>query len=139
MAITPYLFFNGRAAEAAEFYRDALGAQIVSLMRYADSPDPHPPGMVPPGFENKVMHMHLQVGADMLMGSDDCTNPNVSFQGFSLSLEATDESHAKRLFDKLANGGKATMPLTKTFFSPCFGMVQDRFGMNWMVIVQQAG
>lgn len=138
MSITPYLMFNGRAAEAADFYATALGAKTEMLMRYSDSPEPHPPGMVKPGSENKVVHMALRVGDAMLMGADDCTGSEPSFQGFSLSLNATDEAHAKNLYASLADGGKATMPLMKTFFSPSFGMVQDRFGVGWMVIVQPA-
>lgn len=135
MAITPYLFFNGRAEEAVEFYRGALDAKVVSLMRYSDSPAPHPPGMVAPGSENKVMHMSLQVGDATLMGADDCSGAEPSFQGFSLSLAPPDEANARRLFDRLAVGGIVQMPLGKTFFSPCFGMVQDRFGVGWMIIV----
>jgi PhnB protein len=136
MPITPYLFFNGRAEEAAEFYRSALDAKVVTLMRYADSPEPHPPGMVAPGSENKVMHMSLQIGDATLMGADDCTGAKPVFQGFSLSLTPPNEAHAQRLFGKLADGGKVQMPLGKTFFSPCFGMVTDRFGVGWMVIVE---
>ena len=136
MAITPYLFFNGRAEEAAEFYRGALDAKVLTLMRYADSPEPHPPGMVAPGSENKVMHMSLQIGDATLMGADDCTGATPVFQGFALSLTPPDEAQAQRLFAKLADGGKVQMPLGKTFFSPCFGMVEDRFGVGWMVIVE---
>jgi PhnB protein len=136
MSLTPYLFFNGRAEEAAEFYRRALDAKVSMLMRYSDSPEPHPPGMVQPGFENKVMHMTLQIGDSTLHGADDCTGAQSMFQGFSLSLTAADETQARRLFDRLADGGKVQMPPTKTFFSPLFGMLQDRFGVGWMVLVQ---
>jgi PhnB protein len=138
MAITPYLFFNGRAEEAAEFYRGALDAKVLTLMHYADSPEPHPPGMVAPGSDDKVMHMSLQIGDATLMGADDCTGAKPVFQGFALSLAPPDEAQAQRLFAKLADGGKVQMPLGKTFFSPCFGMVQDRFGVGWMVIVEGA-
>ena len=137
MPITPYLFFNGRAEEAAEFYRDALGATVLMLMRYSESPEPLPPGMVAPGFENKVMHMTLQIGDATLMGADDCTGQPL-FQGFSLSLSPPDAASAQRLFEKLASGGQVKMPLGKTFFSPCFGMVADRFGVGWMIIVDTA-
>ena len=136
MAITPYLMFNGRAAEAAEFYRTALGAKVETLMRYADSPEPLPPGMVPPGFEDKVMHMSLQIGDAQLMAADDCTKQTARFDGFSLSLNARDAAHAQELFGKLADGGQVKMPLTKTFFAESFGMVEDRFGLGWMIIVQ---
>ena len=137
MPITPYLFFNGRAEEAAEFYCGALDAKVLMLMRYADSPEPPPPGMVAPGSENKVMHMSLQIGDATLMGADDCTGAKPIFQGFSLSLSPPDEAQAQRLFGKLADGGKVQMPLGKTFFSPCFGMVEDRFGVGWMIVVAE--
>ena len=136
MPITPYLFFNGNAAEAAEFYRGALGAKIETLMRYSDSPEPHPPGMVPPGSENKVMHMTLRIGDAIVMGADDCTGGTKAFQGFSLSLSPKNEAEAKSLFEKLGAGGQVQTPLAKTFFSPCFGMLQDKYGLGWMIHVE---
>ena len=104
------------------------------LMRYKDSPQPHPPGMVRPGFENKVMHTTFRIGDSNVMAADDCQgHPN--FEGFSLSLTVADASEADRLFNALADGGQVRMPLTKTFFSPRFGMLADRFGVGWMIIV----
>jgi len=135
MQIQPYLFFDGRCEEAIEFYRRALGAEVTMLMRYKESPEPPPPGMVPPGSENKVMHASLRIGAATLMASDGNCAGRPSFQGFSLSLDARDEAEAERLFGALADGGQVQMPLAKTFFSPRFGMVADRFGVSWMVIV----
>jgi PhnB protein len=137
MQIQPYLFFDGRCEEAVEFYRKALGAKVEMLMRYKDSPDPPPPGMVPPGSENKVMHSSLRIGNAVLMASDGHCQGKPSFQGFSLSLDASSEAEADRLFNALADGGQVRMPLGKTFFSPRFGMVADRFGVAWMVIVPQ--
>ncbi len=135
MQVQPYLFFDGRCEEAGEFYKKAIGAEISMLMRYRDSPEPHPPGMVPPGYEGKVMHMGLKVGDSVVMAADDCTgHPN--FQGFSLSLTAKDEAEADKLFAALADGGQVRMPLTKTFFASRFGMLADRFGVGWMVIVE---
>ncbi|HET7008169.1 MAG TPA: VOC family protein [Candidatus Binatia bacterium] len=134
MAIEPYLFFNGHCEEAIEFYKNALGAEVLMLMRYKESPEPPPPGMVPAGWDNKVMHASLRVGNANLMASDGCSD-GVNFQGFSLSLTATDEADARRKFIALAEGGQVRMPLTKTFWSPCFGMVADRFGVGWMVTV----
>ena len=134
MAIEPYLFFNGHCEEAIEFYKNALGAEVLMLMRYKESPEPPPPGMVPAGWDNKVMHASLRVGNANLMASDGCSD-GVNFQGFSLSLTATDEADARRKFSALAEGGQVRMPLTKTFWSPCFGMVADRFGVGWMVTV----
>jgi PhnB protein len=133
--IQPYLFFNGRAEEAIEFYRQALGAVVEIVMRYKDSPDPHPPGLLPAGFENKIMHASLRVGAVTLMLSDGCSAGTTNFQGFSLSFTAEDEAAAGRAFAALSKGGTVKMPLGKTFWSPCFGMVEDKFGVGWMVTV----
>ncbi len=135
MPIEPYLFFEGRTEEALEFYRKALGAKVEMLMRYKESPEPPPPGMVPPGSEEKVMHSSFSVGDARIMASDGGCSGKQRFQGFSLSLPARDEAHAKRMFAALSEGGQVQMPLGKTFFSPCFGMVADRFGVGWMVIV----
>jgi PhnB protein len=135
MQIQPYLFFNGRCEEAVEFYRKALGAKVEMLMRYKDSPEPPPPGMVPPGSENKVMHASLTVGDTIVMASDGNCAGQASFQGFSLSIAAASPAEAERLFRALADGGTVQMPLTKTFWSPCFGMVADRFGVGWMINV----
>jgi PhnB protein len=133
--IQPYLFFNGRCEEAVEFYRKSLGAEVLMLMRFKDSPQPHQPGMVPPGFEDKVMHCSFRVGATTMMASDGCSGDAAKFEGFSLSFTAPDEAGANRAFAALADGGQVRMPLTKTFWSPCFGMVVDRFGVSWMVTV----
>ena len=135
MQVQAYLFFNGRCEEAVEFYRKTLGAEVTMLMRFADSPEPPQPGMVPPGSENKIMHSSFRIGDTTVMASDGRCQGQPSFQGFSLSLEAPDEAEADRLFAALADGGQVQMPLTKTFLSSRFGMVADRFGVSWMIIV----
>ena len=135
MLVQPYLFFDGRCEEAVEFYRSKLGAEVIMLMRFKDSPEPHPPGMVPPGSENKVMHASFRIGETTVMASDGRCLGNASFQGFSLSLTVPNEGEAERLFAALGAGGHVQMPLGKTFFSPRFGMVADRFGVSWMIIV----
>jgi PhnB protein len=135
MHVQPYLFFDGRCEEALEFYKSALGAELVMLMRFRDSPDPPPPGMVPPGSEGKVMHASFRVGDTEVLASDGRCQGRPSFQGISLSLTVPDEATADRLFAALADGGQVQVPLGKTFFSPRFGMVADRFGVGWMVIV----
>jgi PhnB protein len=132
--IQPYLFFGGRCEEALEFYQQALGAQIDMVMRFDESPDPAPPGMLQEGFEKKVMHASFQVAGATVMASDGCDDSE-KFGGFRLSLAVASEAEAKRAFDGLATGGKVDMPLGKTFWSPCFGMVTDKFGVGWMVIV----
>jgi PhnB protein len=133
--VQPYLFFDGRCEEALTFYRGALGAETTVLMRWKDCPEPRQPGMVPPGSENKVMHASCRVGETTMMASDGRCQGNPSFQGFSLSIAAANEAEAQRLFSALGDGGQVQMPLAKTFFSPSFGMVADRFGVSWMVLV----
>ena len=135
MLVQPYLFFDGRCEEAVEFYRSRLGAEMTMLMRFKDSPEPHQPGMVPPGSENKVMHASFRIGETTVMASDGRCLGNASFQGFSLSLTVPNEGEAERLFAALGAGGHVQMPLGKTFFSPRFGMVAERFGVSWMIIV----
>ena len=132
--VQPYLFFGGRCEEALEFYRTALGAKVDFLMRYKESPEPAPAGRLPAGFENKVMHATFRIGGTMLMGSDGCEE-GAKFEGFSLSLAVPTEAEADRAFAALSAGGKVEMPLGKTFWSPRFGMLTDRFGIGWMVSV----
>jgi PhnB protein len=134
VAITPYLFFAGRCEEALSFYRSALGAEIEMQMRYDESPQPPPPGTLPAGFEKKIMHASFRVQGVPLMASDG-HNTQTSFSGFRLFFAASDEAHARRVFDALAEEGSVQMPLTKTFWSPFFGMLTDRFGLGWMVTV----
>jgi PhnB protein len=133
MHIEPYLFFEGRCEEAVEFYRQALGAEVMMLLRYKDSPEPPPPGKLPAGSENKVMHASLRVGETTVMASDGLAQGRPSFEGFSLSITVPDEARADKLFTALADGGQVQMPLAKTFWSPRFGMVTDRFGVGWMI------
>ena len=133
MHIEPYLFFEGRCEEAVEFYRKALGAEVMMLMRYKDSPEPPPAGKLPPGSENKVMHASLRIGETTVMASDGFVQGRPSFQGFSLSITVPDETRAEKFFGALADGGQVQMPLGKTFWSPRFGMVSDRFGVGWMI------
>ena len=132
--IQPYLFFGGRCEEALEFYGRALGAHVEVLVHYKDSPEPPPPGMLTPGFENKVMHATVRIGEAIFMASDGCDDKS-RFDGFRLSLALPSEAEASRAFAGLSDGGQAQMPLTRTFWSPCFGMVTDRFGVGWMVTV----
>lgn len=139
-ALQPYLFFNGRCEEAVEFYRKALGAHVEMMMRFKDSPEPAaPPGGLPPGFESKIMHSELRIGNTTVMASDGCSAEPTNFQGFSLSLTVDSEADVDRLFNALAEKGKVEMPLMRTFWSPRFGMVQDQFGVGWMVMVQPNG
>ena len=134
MKIEPYLFFDGRCEEALDFYKRALGAEVTALMRFSESPDPPPPGMVAPGSENKVMHASFRVGETEVMASDGRAGGRPEFKGVSLSLSVPSEAEADRLFAALGEGGEVRMPIGRTFFSPRFGMVADRFGVPWMVV-----
>jgi PhnB protein len=131
MAVTPYLFFDGRCEEAIAFYQKAIGADVQMLMRFKDSPDPN---MCAPGSEDKVMHACIKISAMPVMMSDGRAQNKPKFEGFALSLDAKDEADAERLFAALADGGQVQMPLTETFFAKRFGMVADRFGVGWMLL-----
>ena len=136
MQVQPYLFFDGRCEEAAEFYQGALGAEVTMLMRFKDSPEPQEQDcMVPPGAGDKVMHAELRIGDATVLVSDGRCQGRPSFEGFSLSLTVPHAAEAERLFAALADGGRVQMPLGETFFSPRFGMVADRFGVPWMIVV----
>ena len=135
MQVQPYLFFDGRCEEAIEFYRRALNAEVEMLMRFREAPERPPPGTVPPGSENKVMHASIRIGDTTVMASDGHCAGKPAFQGFSLSLTVQDTPEAERRFAALADGGQVQMPLAKTFFSERFGMVADRYGVPWMIVV----
>ena len=134
MQVQSYLMFNGRTEEALEFYKKAIGAQVEMMMRFKDAPE----GQCAPGMENKVMHSSFKVGDTVLMASDGmCNGEQAEFKGISLTLNPRTEAECERLFNALADGGKVFQPLIKTFFSPKFGVVSDKFGVNWMVLVEQ--
>lgn len=132
--VEPYLFFNGRAEEAVNFYVKTVGAKVEMLMRFDQSPEPMPPGMLPPGFEKKVMHASVMIGSCRVMASDGCGD-TAAPAGFSLALSVATEAEADRAFAALSEGGKVIMPLTKTFWSPKYGQLKDKFGVQWMVMV----
>jgi PhnB protein len=134
MHVQPYLNFSGRCDEALEFYTKAIGAEVEVLMRWKDCPDK---SLCSEGNEQKVMHARVRVGNARLMASDGRNSGQPNFAGIMLSLSTDSESDAHKLFAGLAEGGKVQMPLGKTFFSPCFGMVMDKFGVGWMIVVAQ--
>ena len=131
MQIQPYLFFEGRAEEALEFYQKSLGAKVEAVIRYKENPDPK---HNPPNSADKVMHCNFRIGDTQVMASDGNCSGKPNFQGFSLTFNAKDEADAKRRFNALAEGGQVNLPLSETFFAKSFGMVADRFGLNWMVM-----
>ena len=141
MKIQPYLFFEGRCGEALDFYRTALGAVVLGVMRYRDSPVPPGDGMIPPGSLDKVMHASFRLGDTVVMCSDGHCSGQANFHGMSLSITLPDAEGAGRLFAALSEGGEVQMPLTQTFFAQSFGMVADRFGLSWMILAapQEAG
>jgi PhnB protein len=140
MEVQSYLIFNGRCEEAIDFYKKSLGAKVEMLMRFKENPDKEKmgPECIPAGGDEKVMHSSFKIGDTVVMASDGMNyDQKPEFKGFSLTVTAKDEAEADKLFNALANGGKVQMPLGKTFFSPRFGMVADKFGVGWMVIVPQ--
>lgn len=130
--VQSYLCFNGRTEEALEFYKQALDAEVTMMMRFKDSPEPCP-GEAPPA--DKIMHASFKVGDTELMASDGSCVPTSGFQGISLSLSVPDQAAAEKAFNALAEGGQVQMPLSKTFWTSHFGMVTDKFGVSWMVMV----
>jgi PhnB protein len=131
--INPYLNFDGRCEEALEFYRAKLGAEVAMLLRFKDNPDAATPGAVPPGTENKVLHATFHIRGSEIMASDCHCSGTTGFQGFSLAFSVADEADANSVFAALGEGGTVQMPLGKTFWSPCFGVITDRFGITWMI------
>lgn len=131
MKIEPYLNYDGNCEAAIEFYKKTLDAEVLMLMRFKDNPEPHPPGN-----EEKVMHASLKIGESRIMASDGrCTEEKPGFHGITLSITVPSDAEAKRRFDALGEGGQVLMPLTKTFFSSSFGLLTDRFGVSWMILV----
>lgn len=136
MHIQPYLLFDGRCDEAIDFYREALGAEVLMLMRFRDAPDgAECGGAAPP--PDKVMHACLQIGDSQVLCSDGFATGHPEFKGVSLSLNATNDAQARRRFDALAKGGQVQMPLAESFFASSFGMVTDRLGVAWIIVVQK--
>lgn len=133
-SVQPYLFFGGRCEEALSFYESAVGAKVIMKMRFNESPDAVPEGMLQAGFENKMMHASFSIGKMTIMASDGCDDKS-RFEGFRLALSVSSESAADLAFNALAVGGKVEMPLMKTFWSPRYGQVTDKFGVGWMVMV----
>jgi PhnB protein len=133
MRIEPYLFFDGRCEEAIDFYKKAVGAEVTMLTRFRDSPDGSDNPMAP-ADKNKIMHATVRIGESNVLVSDGSCLGQPKFQGFSIALEAANDADAERLFKELSNGGTVNQPLIKTFFASRFGMLADRFGVQWMVL-----
>jgi len=138
MHVQPYLYFNGRCEDAVQFYRKAVGADGIELLRFSDAPEPPPPGAIPSGWERKIMHGIMRIGDTTIMVSDGQGKSVAGFQGFGLTITVDSEPGADRVFDGLVEGGAVVVPLGKTFFSPRFGMVTDKFGVLWLVLTRSA-
>ena len=133
MNVEAYLFFEGRTEEALQFYQQKLGAKVDAIIRYKENPQPQ---YNPPNSGEKVMHSLFRIGETKVMASDGNCAGKPSFQGFALTLNAASAAEAEQRFNALAEGGKVQMPLNETFFAKSFGMVADRFGVNWMVMAE---
>ena len=130
MTVLTYLFLDGRAEEAIEFYKKTIGAEVTMLMKFKESPDQ---SHTPAGGDDKVMHAVFKVGDTPIMISDGMNKGSPKFDGFALSISAKDVPQAQKYFNALGEGGEVTMPLEKTFFAKTFGMLKDKFGVHWMV------
>jgi PhnB protein len=135
MQISAYLLFHGQCEEAFKFYEKALGGKIVGMMTHGESPMAQ---QVASEWRGKIIHVRLLVGDQALMGSDVPPEQYEAPQGFSVSLGVKDPAEADRVFNALAQNGKVTLPIQKTFWSVRFGMVVDRFGIPWMINCEQA-
>jgi PhnB protein len=135
MRVEPYLSFEGRCEEALNFYKKAVGAEVTMMMKYGEAPDK---SMMTPGTEDKVMHAAAKIGDSVVMCSDGFNKGKTNFEGISLAATATSDAEAKRMFDALSAGGKVQLPLSKTFFASSFGMVADKFGVTWMIMMPAA-
>lgn len=133
MYVQPYLFLDGRTEEALDFYKKAIGAEVTMMMRFKEAPDQ---SMISKGSENKVMHAQFSIGDSVILISDGRNQGNPKFDGFALTVQAKDSAEAEKLFNALGQGGEVTMALSKTFFAQQFGMLKDKFGVQWMVIAQ---
>jgi len=124
--------FNGHCEEAINFYKAELGAEVLAMLRFKENPPP--PDKVPPNWDNKIMHSCFKIGDTQIMATDGDSADKRGFNGVTLSIQVNTEAEADRAFNGLSKGGQVKMPLAKTFFSPRFGMVSDRFGVSWMVV-----
>ena len=131
MHVQTYVYGDGRSEEMLSFYKQAVGAQITMLMKFKEAPDQ---SQMSPGSAEKIMHAAFKIGETDIMISDGMNKGNPKFDGFALTIQAKDPAEAEKYFKGLTNGGEVTMPLAETFFAKSFGMLRDKFGVNWMVI-----
>ena len=133
MPVTPYLFLDGRAEEAIEFYKKNLGAKVDNMMRFKEAP-PNAGPTPDPKTLDKVMHACITInGTQVFLSDGDCKGSS-KFEGFSLALDAKEPAEGERMFNALAQGGQVRMPMMETFFAKRFGMLADKFGVGWMIL-----
>lgn len=130
MRVEPYLYFNGRCEEALEFYRNAIGATTRVVSRFKDNPAL----AAPAGSEDSILHAELKIGDSTILASDGQGTGPFEFRGFSLSITASTEAEAEKLFANLSNEGSIQVPLSATPFASRFGMLRDRYGVHWIVL-----
>ena len=135
MSVDPYILFNGNCDEAFKFYEKLLGGKVQMKMTHGESPMAD---QTAPEWKDKIMHISMELGNRILMGSDAPPGRYEKPQGFSLSVTAKDPAEAERFFNELSKNGTVIMPIAKTFWSPAFGMLVDRFSIPWMVNCNQA-
>jgi PhnB protein len=133
MNVQPYLSFEGRAQEAIDFYKGAVGAKVDMIMLFKEAP-PEMQAQMSPGSKDKIMHAAFKIGDTQVLASDGRCTGKASFSGINLTLNAANNSEAEKLFGALSNGGQVTMPMSETFFAHRFGMCSDKFGVGWMVL-----
>jgi PhnB protein len=137
MNVQPYVYFEGRAGEAIEFYQKAIGAKVEMLMKFSEAPS-EMQSQIAPGMANKVMHACIKIGeSDVFISDGQCNGGPATFSGVTLTIHADNDAEAKKIYAALAKGGQEQMALTETFFASSFGMLADRFGVSWMVLVQK--
>lgn len=131
MKLNPYLRFDGNCKDAFAFYKQALGAEITTIMTWGDGPMAE---NIPPEAHNMVMHAELDIGGNTVMGTDG--GPDDTYEGIkgaNVVINADGPEEAERLFKNLSEGGNITMQMEETFWALRFGMVTDKFGVPWMV------
>jgi PhnB protein len=133
MDVQPYLSFEGRAQEALDFYKSAIGATVDMVMHFKEAP-PEMQAQMSPESKDKIMHAAFHIGKTQLFVSDGHCTGKPTFSGITLTINATSNGEAEKLFGALGKGGQTTMPMSETFFAHRFGMLADKFGVNWMVL-----
>ncbi|MGD9802162.1 MAG: VOC family protein [Hyphomicrobiaceae bacterium] len=135
MDLTTYLYFDGDCEQAFKFYEKVLGGQIVMMLKYDEAPSDQP---VSDSLKNRIMHARLVAGSQMLMGSDTQEGGFKQPQGFSVAVGVSTPEDAERIFAELAEGGTVHHALSETFFSDRFGMLEDRYGVAWLINCQKS-